>query len=223
MSLITPTIPDEYKKAIFVYLDRKPCGTPFYVGVGDAARVGIRKRHRNAHHLAVIEKHDGCRRDIFCIAPTREYANDIEQKLIAHLGRSCNQTGPLANKSAGGDGYVDPSPEVRAARSKAMTGKRWKNPPGANRKAVEASRKVMLGNKFTLGLKLSAEAKAKISATHKGRPKSEAMRLALAKARHERNLRVSRFLEESESLLPKNKVTNGMMDAWFSREGQKCE
>jgi len=217
MSLILPTIPQEYKNFIFVYMDCRPNGDPFYVGIGLSKRVRTTKRNTNTHHQAIINKYDGCYRKILCIANDRNYANQIEQKLIEKFGRYVNQTGNLVNRSAGGDGYVNPTQEIRDARRKAMTGKTWKISPNSSRAGTEAARIVNMGNKYTLGFKLSDEAKAKISATHKGKLKSNEMKLKLSNARHLRNLKVSEFLKQTNSSIFSRKVTNKMMDDWFLR------
>jgi hypothetical protein len=223
MGLVVPEIPEAYRNRLFVYADCRPCGTPFYVGIGDAARIRLARRHRNEHHGAIVRKHPGCYRKILCVVGTREQANDLESRLIARYGRTCDQSGVLVNRSAGGDGYTNPSPEAREARRKAMTGKTWKNAPGANRAGVEAARKVLIGNTHTLGLRHTEEAKVKMSQAAKGRPKSEAMKANLAAARKVRHARVLKYLEQTGQALSTKRVTNAMMDAWFSREGQKCE
>lgn len=211
-----PTIPAAHRGGLFVYVDFKPDGQPFYVGIGGAERVRTALRYKNPHHMAIVAKHEGCRREIVCLAPSREYANDLESRLIAKFGRVVNGSGILANRSAGGDGYIDPSPAVREARRKAMTGQRWTNRPGANRSAVEAARVALIGNKHTLGLKLSDEAKAKISAAHKGKPKSEEMRARLSRARVERSARVAAFLRATGASIDPRKVTNAMLNDWLA-------
>lgn len=223
MGLAVPEIPEAYRNRLLVYADYRPCGTPFYVGIGDAARVRLARRHRNQHHENIASKYPGCYRKILCVVATREQANALESRLIERYGRTCDQSGVLVNRSGGGDGYTNPSPEARAARRKAMTGKTWKNAPGANRAGVEAARKVLIGNTHTLGLRHTEEAKAKMSQAAKGRPKSEAMKANLANARKIRHARVLEYLAQSGQTLSTKHVTNAMLDAWFSREGRKCE
>ena len=214
-----PQIPDGCRGHVFVYIDVKPDGSPFYVGIGNAKRVRTTMRYRNAHHKAIVQKYGDCRRVILCVAPSRDYANMMESRLIEKFGRVCNGTGTLANRSAGGDGYIDPSPEIREARRKSMTGKRWHNRPGANAAAVAAAKIALIGNRHTLGMKLSDEAKAKISAAHKGKPKTAAMRAKLAQARRQRHGRVIAFLRASGMSISSKKVTNKMMADWMASGG----
>lgn len=206
-----PKIPRNLSAALFVYVDLRPCGAPFYVGIGNADRVRLATRYRNRHHTDIVAKYPGCLRQILCVVPDREYANRIECALIARWGRVCDGSGILCNQSSGGDGYVDPSPAVREARRRAMTGKRWKNKPGANAAAVAASRAANAGNTHTIGMIHTDEARAKMSMASKGKAKPELMRARLALARRLRHARVLQWIADTGTQISSKFVTNAMM------------
>jgi hypothetical protein len=88
-----------------VYIDRKPCGEPFYVGKGDRARVA--RTFRSRYHSAVVAKYPGCYRELHYTG-TEDLCLHIEQRLIAHYGRRKpgpgGKVGPLINLTDGGEG-----------------------------------------------------------------------------------------------------------------------
>lgn len=89
---------------VFVYVDCKSDGTPFYVGKGNMRRVKERGR-RNQHHRNITAKHQGWYRGIAYMGDDAG-ARQKEMELIAAYGRTDNQTGILCNKTDGGDGSI---------------------------------------------------------------------------------------------------------------------
>jgi hypothetical protein len=84
-----------------VYIDSKPGGTPFYVGIGKFRRVSTHVR--NILHSRICEKYEGCIREIV-FSGDRQVALEEEKRLISMFGRMNNDTGILANLTDGGDG-----------------------------------------------------------------------------------------------------------------------
>lgn len=118
----------------YVYVLARPCGTPFYVGMGK-----VRQRHqlqrifhheidankgRNSRKSSVIRKilrnGQSIQKTIESWHDRKEDAFAREVYLIDSLGRVGTGTGPLVNCNAGGTGQVDPAPEVREKMRKAQ-------------------------------------------------------------------------------------------------------
>lgn len=97
--IILPDLPKE--KGHFVYIDRKPDGSPFYVGIGKKRRVFIKVR--NKLHTRICNKYPGCYREIV-LNGTRIEALTEEKRLVRLYGRIDTQTGILSNLTDGGDG-----------------------------------------------------------------------------------------------------------------------
>jgi hypothetical protein len=100
----------------FAYIHCKPDGTPFYVGKGAWRRVRY-YGERNPHHKNVVAKYG--KENLFYGA--LECSNDktaytLEQGLIKCLRRSDVS---LVNRTDGGDGGRNPTPETRAKLSEA--------------------------------------------------------------------------------------------------------
>lgn len=96
----------------FVYVDRKPCGEPFYVGIGNAKRVA--KLGRNVWHTKITQKYPDWSRTVVASMFTWEAACDVERQLIAEFGRRDLGTGSLTNHTDGGEGVFNPSAETVA-------------------------------------------------------------------------------------------------------------
>jgi hypothetical protein len=102
--------------ATFAYIHCKPDGTPFYVGKGAWRRVRY-FGERNPHHKNIVAKYG---KDNLLYG-AMECSDDaiaytLEQGLIKCLRRAKVH---LVNRTAGGDGGRDPSPETRAKLSAA--------------------------------------------------------------------------------------------------------
>jgi hypothetical protein len=153
----------------------------FYIGMGKGLRFAdhVRKRKRGRSYkdnvickliddlgypdIPVVIVRDGM---------TRKNACDLEMALILSIGR--HPHGPLLNKTAGGDGGLDPCPEVRAKIAAAFKGKTLSV---AHKAKMSAALKGKINSaetrtKISAALKgrtLSGETRAKIGAAQKGR------------------------------------------------------
>lgn len=104
----------------YVYIDKKPDGTPFYVGIGAEERV--KYRIRNKFHTAVCKKHPTWSRHVVEIAD-RVLCEELEMFLISEIGRRDLGLGTLTNLTDGGEGVVNykVTAELRAIRSRNAT------------------------------------------------------------------------------------------------------
>ena len=133
----------------YVYIHSNPeTKEVFYVGIGKDNRVWNKWAGRNKFWDNYVNKY-GFEVEIIAENLTREQAEDIEIKLIAHLGRrQIDEGGTLVNRSTGGDG------------SKGYTHtEEYKQKMSQDRKG-KCTRKIR---------KLSKESKEKISKKLKGR------------------------------------------------------
>lgn len=108
--------------ATHVYIDRKPSGEPFYVGVGNSRRV--KSFRRNAFHENTTNKYPDWTRTVI---ETSTWAKcvELEKFLISEIGRRDLGLGSLVNLTDGGDGSpgVICSEEAKLKRSKATKGR----------------------------------------------------------------------------------------------------
>lgn len=87
------------------YIDWTNDGRPFYVGMGDDARIA-RKLGRNKHHTHVAKKHGQCREIVLSI-DDRQATVDLEIRLIAEHHTFVDDTsynGIGCNYTKGGEG-----------------------------------------------------------------------------------------------------------------------
>ena len=91
--------------------------TPIYVGKGKDDRVGDHLKHaKNRHFHFKLEKmkREGREPRIQIIdAPNEDAAFEMEELLIAMIGRKDLGLGPLLNLTDGGEGWSNPSEETR--------------------------------------------------------------------------------------------------------------
>jgi hypothetical protein len=120
------------QRSFFVYVDRKPCGEPFYVGKGTKARVA-RLDRRTRHHSNITAKYPGWTRTVLCEG-TEEYCFFIENRAILTFGRLDKKTGTLINLTDGGEGASGSikSDKARALQSESMR-KAWSDPESRER------------------------------------------------------------------------------------------
>jgi hypothetical protein len=140
-------------KIFYTYLHCKPNGDPFYVGKGSGKRGYDLKNRRNQQYKNVIEKYLKENIGIFifpCLDEQQAHIDEIKQ--IAQLRSEGYE---LCNITNGGEGTsgVKRSLETRRKMS-----------------ASKIGNKNGIGNKSRRGMKASAVAIAKMSASRKGRP-----------------------------------------------------
>jgi hypothetical protein len=193
--------PKVSRPRIYVYILKKPDGTPFYVGVGRGRRIEAHERDarcstEKTHKLNVIRKiwRDGGAvvRVFDSYHHTNESATAQERDLIQSIGRCDLGTGPLTNQTDGGEGFFNLSadsvaqclaksaatrrtPAIREKNSEKQ--KRWhaEHPAASSRTAarvIEGSKRWQ--EEFPL---LVAAAKAKRAAAQR-RPDVIAKRVA---------------------------------------------
>ncbi len=129
------------------------------------------RKHPDAH-ITVLEEHD-----------TEEVLKLAEVRLIAQL-KTRTEFGGL-NCTAGGDGVINPSADVRAKISVSIT-KVMEDPVRRERQRQAATGRSP-SNKGTKGLvKMSDETRRKMSDAHKGQKKSEETRRKMSEAQKNR-------------------------------------
>lgn len=131
--------------------DRAYNGVPCYIGIGrperpyDHVKMAIKRSHPNKHLQNIILKAGGILQiTVLYTGLSWKEACRIEVELIAFYGRENKGTGPLVNKTDGGDGVI---------------GLVWS----------EASR--MRASLSSKGRKHTTETKRKMSAQRKGQPR----------------------------------------------------
>lgn len=114
----------------YVYVLSRPCGTPFYVGVGLArgnrheriqdhekyAR-GVDRSRKSVVIRFIWKSGESPRYRIESWHSTRECVFAREVELIACIGRRSEGAGPLVNGNGGGTGQFSPNAEIRAKMS----------------------------------------------------------------------------------------------------------
>ena len=112
--------------------------TPFYVGKGKGRR-SHKRDSRNPDFLEIVDSLAAAgtpaRVEVSDFMTERE-ALDLEIELIDFYGRADRTSGPLVNRTAGGDGikFVSVSPEMRAKASVQL--KAVRSRPGFNEKRI---------------------------------------------------------------------------------------
>lgn len=107
-------------KTAYVYIWFSPDWVPFYVGIGKTPSrwnpARIKKKDRNGLCFSLVQKYgpENVRVHLFKKVswPT---ACEMERSLIAHF-RRINEGGTLANFTDGGEGVVNPRPEITAKK-----------------------------------------------------------------------------------------------------------
>lgn len=177
----------------YVYAVLRPSGEPCYIGKGSGPRW---KRHRararvNAHYAAILAQAGGVLPVVMIATGLTEHEAFALERDLTLLVRIESAGGPLVNCGHGGRGGprgIVRSPEFRAIRSK-RAAEAWLD-EGFRTRQLSAERhragnrqprtaafkgavsEKLKGNVHTLGYRHSDEARAKMSADRKGKPKS---------------------------------------------------
>ncbi len=151
---------------------------PFYVGIGSDTTYYRSKRETKRNKIwNDIRKKCEIRSEIVLDDLTWEEACIKEIEFVRLYGRIDRKTGCLANLTDGGDGYLNPSDEVR---SKLVASKKGSNNPMFGKTFSEEHRKHH--SQALKGRIVSQETREKISEAQKGKPRnSEAMKKHLSK------------------------------------------
>lgn len=177
------------QRQFYVYVLKRPDGTPFYVGKGHGRRALLHEWHArrgiviNPYKHAVIMKILAANKNIIVEVVRRFYkedsAFDYERKLIAEIGRKPN--GPLTNLTDGGDGSagIVPTAEARANMSAASLGKAKSK---THCKNISKGLRTSAAHKEYTSRPKSAETRAKLAAIHTGRKRPMETRLKIAAA-----------------------------------------
>jgi len=147
---------------------------PFYIGISNNLKRPYSKRGRNNIWNKIINKTD-YEVEILFDDLTWEEAQEKEKEFIKLYGRIDIKTGVLANLTDGGEGTqgILITEETRNRMSLSQTG---------NKRSEESILKQILKTKGKkLNYKQTEEHKSKIGLKHKGKPWSEARRLAQQK------------------------------------------
>lgn len=136
----------------YVYMYTRPYGDKesAYVGFGSGRRathhIGRFEnlQHSNKHFQNVYLKarrlgFNGLIFEYIKENITIDQAKDLEIELIAKIGRRDLGTGPLVNKTKGGEGSADPGPETREKLRNRFPNRKWSD---------EVKRKIAIGNSF---------------------------------------------------------------------------
>jgi hypothetical protein len=124
-------------KRFYIYVLKRPCGDPFYIGVGTGRRFldhfhYAARKHLRSHKLSIIRKIKADGKsvvfDIECHSDDRALVEQRERNLIALIGRSDLGLGPLTNNTDGGEGAHNPSPQELERRSNRLKDW-WKTRP----------------------------------------------------------------------------------------------
>ena len=145
----------------YIYIHRKPDGTPFYVGKGHGKRA-YKRTNRNPHHTAILAKYgDAVIIDIIN-AESEQHAFQLERE---HIAMFRNQGYRLANQTDGGEGHLG----YRKTKQE-------KENLSASLKAFYASeegkKRNQELNKHRTGRKNTEETKEKMRFAALGKPKS---------------------------------------------------
>lgn len=99
-------------KGAYVYCYLREDGSPYYIGIASNADRPFRTKHRHVQNCIrpIPDRPELIR--VMRSGLTWQEAGQWEKFYIAHYGRKDMGTGILRNRTAGGDGCVDPGPKA---------------------------------------------------------------------------------------------------------------
>ncbi|MGA2886131.1 MAG: NUMOD3 domain-containing DNA-binding protein [Halobacteriota archaeon] len=145
----------------YTYLWLREDGTPYYAGKGSGKRAFQKDRHRQ----------NPPPEERIVVYPAQSEADALETEivLIWYYGRKDLGTGILRNMTNGGEGYANPSADVRNNISMRMKGNTYMVGVRRTLETREKMGRAQIGNKKCLGRKRTSEEKLCISESHKGK------------------------------------------------------
>lgn len=168
----------------YVYIWRYPDRTPFYVGIGNRARIAKKLRNRLCNRVVEKIERDGGKvvKELFQVE-CKERAKFIERSLILQIGRRDLGTGPLVNFTEGGDGVKTPSAEVREKMGAANRGRKRSPETCAKIGAAKKGQSIPQDQRDRQAAKMrgrvkSPETCARISQSKKGIAPTEKVKIA---------------------------------------------
>lgn len=187
---------------------------PFYIGI--SSDLGYRAKDSKKRNKIWKDIVDKTKYDIEIILDdlTWEEACMKEIEFIKLYGRICNKTGCLANLSEGGEGYLNPSDEIRERLSISKVG--INNPMYGKKLSDEHKSKISNSNK---GRIFTEETKSKISKSQKGKKRnSEEFKQYLSKINKGEN---HPQFGKARSEETKEKISNALRGVKLSDEHKK--
>lgn len=154
-----------------VYIDYHSgdiCDVPFYVGIGNSARV--KNKQRSLFHSNVCKNHRDWYRKVVDRFSSWNDCIEVEKFLIAEIGRRDKGNGPLVNMTDGGEG-IPGLTHTKRAREKMSASHTGKIRSAAHKTAISAGQ---------TGKKLAPEQRAFLSCVRKGAKASEKTRLKMS-------------------------------------------
>lgn len=197
----------------YVYTWSRPDGQVFYVGLGKGDRCYVPGRNSHVDRICAKLEREGTPHVVAKVFQgTRQQCCTEEVRLIAELGRTHLGTGPLANKTAGGDGVHDIPRDVWEAAMRKLSQTNMGHPVTSETRAkiaatlkgrkheperVEKMRQALIGrsippeqaariSKTLKGRTLSEEHKRKIGEANRGKKRTAEQREKIAQAREGR-------------------------------------
>lgn len=182
-------------KQFYVYIHKKPDGTPFYVGKGHGKRA-YKFHNRNPHHQAILDKYAGQVIVEITNCVDEKSAFDLEMVYIKQIKEAGYR---LANMTDGGEGMCGfkMNPEttkrinainrtkVRSDEFKAMVSKQWKGVKRGPQSDIHKERNAAAkkGNTFRRGEKHTPESIEKMRIAHAGKKLTEQQKASLSLSR----------------------------------------
>jgi len=136
-------------KQFYVYIHKKPDGTPFYVGKGQESRVKTVWRRHNPHHTRIVQKYGA---ENIVVEKTLALSDEDALRLECIYIKQLKEQGyKLCNLTDGGEGvsgYVR-TDEEKKKNSERKKGNTYRRGSTHTEEAKEKNRQAHLGKKHT--------------------------------------------------------------------------